>query len=71
MDFNVPNLAKGTVIPDSVKLKEVEEMKEHQLKKQQFRHDWLIAIFSSLTGLITGAVSGVLASIIYNIIVGQ
>lgn len=41
-----------------------------KVKKQskQFRHDWLVAVFSTLTSLLTGAIAGVLASIIYNLI---
>ena len=70
-EFKIPDIASGKVVPPSVAIKHMEEEKEDDNHKRQFRHEWFIAIFSSLTGLITGAISGVLASIIYNEIISK
>lgn len=57
----VPNFATGAVIPNGVLEVQLKEAKEAALRKKQFRHDWMIACFSS----VTGAIFGFLASLIF------
>ncbi len=71
MKFKVPDVAAGKIAPPYVAIKQMEEEKEVENQKRQFRHEWYIAVFSTLTSLITGAISGVLASIIYNVIINK
>lgn len=57
-----PKLAKGTAIPESVLIEqELKELKREYERKRQFRHDWLIATFSA----VSGAIFGFLTSLIF------
>lgn len=58
---SIPKLALGVVEPDEAKYLRFKEAKEEELRKKQFRHDWLLACFSS----VTGAVFGLGASVIF------
>lgn len=58
--MQIPKMAKGTVIPTSVYVKEMNEAKAKAERKTQFRHDWAIAIFS----LIGGGIMGVITSLV-------
>lgn len=60
-EFNIPDIARGTVIPPKIekmileeeqKQEEKEDDRKWELKKErrQFRHDWMIAIFSAFAG---------------------
>ncbi len=60
-DFEMPEFAKGSVIPHSVIEKEFKEAKEAELRKRQYRHDWKITIF----GTLGGAVAGLITSLIF------
>lgn len=53
---------------NNVMMQSFKSFEDAKLQKKQFKHDWMIAICSSLTGIITGAIAGVIASIIYNAI---
>ncbi len=58
----IPELAKGTAIPQNMLAeKELRELKQEYERKRQFRHDWLIATFSA----VSGAVFGFLTSLIF------
>lgn len=57
---NIPSIARGAVIPTSIAIKEMEEAKAKALRKQQYRHDWAIAIF----GVLGGALAGFITTII-------
>lgn len=59
----VPNLAKGTSIPlQTGKLEEeIKSAKEEQIRKEGYRHNWKVAVFSSLFG----SISGFLASLLF------
>lgn len=54
-----PRLAEGKSLP--VMEYEIKLMKEEYERKRQFRHDWLIATFSA----ISGALFGFLTSLIF------
>lgn len=61
MNFDkIPNMAKGTIIPNSIIEQQLKEAKEKELRKQQWRHDFRVALFST----VAGGISGVLTSLI-------
>lgn len=60
MDFKLPEMSKGTIIPDGVIEQQIKEAKEKELRKQQWRHDFRVALFS----VIAGGISGLLTSAI-------
>jgi hypothetical protein len=62
MSDNFPKLATGEKLPLGLEEQIYKMQRDEELRKQQFRHDWMIACFSS----ITGALFGLIASIIYN-----
>ncbi len=57
----IPDLANGKE-PDEARYLRFKEAKEEELRKKQFRHDWMIACFSG----VTGAIFGLITSILYN-----
>ena len=57
----IPNIAKGTAIPESIELLQLEKEQQEYERKREFRHDWLIASFS----IVTGTISGLLGSLIF------
>ena len=58
--ISIPQLATRHFIPASLEAKILEEEKEEELRKKQFRHDWLIAIFSTIGGAIAGFVTSLI-----------
>lgn len=60
MDFKIPEMAKGTVVPISVLEQQLKEAKEKELRRQQWRHDFRVALFSA----VAGGISGILTSLI-------
>lgn len=60
MDFEIPNIARGTVIPNGIQEAWIKEAKEKEALKKQRRHDFLIATY----GIIGGIISGVISSLI-------
>lgn len=58
---NIPRLAKGTDMPASLAMLEMKKAEERALRKKQYRHDWLIALF----GVLGGSVAGFLTSLIF------
>lgn len=58
--MDIPEMAKGTVIPAGVQQKILEEAREAERLKAQRRHDFVIATY----GIIGGLISGVLSSLI-------
>lgn len=59
---DIPPIANGTVLPDSVQRKLLEEEKEKNAIKKQHRHDFIVAAFNAV---IAGIVS-LVVSILYN-----
>lgn len=63
MNFpDIPPIANGTILPDSVQRKILEEEKEKNDIKKQHRHDFIVATFNAV---IAGIVS-LIVSILYN-----
>lgn len=56
----IPDLARGTAIPDGVQELWIKEAKERDALRKQRRHDLLIASY----GIVGGIVSGVASSLI-------
>lgn len=50
MDFKLPEMSKGTVIPNGVIEQQLKEAKGKELRKQQWRHDYRVALFSATIG---------------------
>lgn len=55
-----PFLANGTVIPTSILEAEIREAKEKQALKEQRRHDFLVAAFGIIGGIISGTASSLI-----------
>ncbi len=51
---DIPPIAKGTAIPNGILEQQIKEAKEKELRKQQWRHDFRIALFSVVSGGIAG-----------------
>lgn len=49
-----PNIANGSVVPYSVLEQQLKEAKEKELRKQQWKHDFRVALFSAVIGGFTG-----------------
>lgn len=67
-DFNnvnipeMPKLAKGSSLPQMNALAEAEfqQLKQERERKKQFRHDWLIASFSAVSGAVFGFITSLI-----------
>lgn len=60
MDFKLPEMSKGTIIPDGVIEQQIKEAKEKELRKQQWRHDFRVALFSAVAGGIAGVITSLI-----------
>lgn len=56
----IPPIAKGTFIPDGIQEFWLKEAKEKEALKKQRRHDFLVATY----GIVGGIISGVATSLI-------
>lgn len=54
MDFKLPEISKGTIIPNGIVEQQLKEAKEKELRKQQWRHDYRVALFSAAIGGLFG-----------------
>ena len=45
-----PSMANGSIVPHSVLEQQIKEAKEKELRKQQWRHDFRVALFSAVIG---------------------
>ncbi|MBO5282081.1 MAG: hypothetical protein J6B43_02975 [Lachnospiraceae bacterium] len=61
-DIDIPSIAKGTILPDSVYLKEIEEAKAKDAIRKQHKHDYFVAAFNATIA----AVISLIVSILYN-----
>ena len=59
-NFPIPEIAKGTVIPTGIQTQQIKEAKEKEALRQQRKHDFLIATY----GIVGGIISGVASSLI-------
>jgi hypothetical protein len=55
-----PNMANGSIVPHSVLEQQIKEAKEKELRKQQWRHDFRVALFSAAVGGFTGFLATVI-----------
>lgn len=60
-NIETPKIAHGKVIPYGIIEADLKAEKEKALRKQQYRHDWLIAIF----GVLGGGVMGFITSLVF------
>ena len=60
MGFKLPNMAKGTLIPNGIIEQQIKEAKEKADIKKQHRHDFFIATY----GIVGGFASGIISSLI-------
>lgn len=56
-NFPIPEIAKGTVVPNGILEQQIKEAKEKELHKKQWRHDFRIALFSVISGAVAGFIS--------------
>lgn len=59
-NFPIPEITKGTIIPDGIKMQLLKEAKEKEALCQQRKHDFLIATY----GIVGSIISGVTSSLI-------
>ena len=57
MDFKIPEIAKGTIVPHAVLEQQLKEAKEKELRRQQWKHDFHVALFSAAIGGLVGFIS--------------
>lgn len=57
---DIPSIAQGTVIPNGIQELWLREAKEKEALKQQRRHDFLIATYGIIGGLISGVASSLI-----------
>ena len=60
MDFKLPEMSKGTIIPNGIIEQQLKEAKEKELRKQQWRHDFRVALFSAAAGGIAGDITSLI-----------
>lgn len=56
----IPEIAKGTVIPAGIQMQQLKEAKEKETLRQQRKHDFLIATYGIVGGIISGVVSSLI-----------
>lgn len=59
-DIPIPEIAKGTILPYGIQIQQIQEAKEKETLRQQRKHDFLIATY----GIVGGIISGVASSLI-------
>lgn len=60
MDFKLPEMSKGTIIPNGIANQQLKESKEEELHKQQRKHDYLVTILGGISGAIFGLITSVI-----------
>lgn len=60
MDFKLPEISKGTIISNGITEQQLKEAKEKELCKQQWRHDFRVALFSAVAGGIAGVITSLI-----------
>lgn len=58
--MKLPNISKGTVMPSGIQDSFLSEEKEQEAIRKQRRHDFLIATYGIIGGIIGGAISSIL-----------
>ena len=60
MDFEIPDITRGAVIPAAIQEAWIKEAKEKEALRKQRRHDFLIATYGIIGGIISGLVSSLI-----------
>lgn len=60
MDFKLPEMSKVTIIPNGIAEQQLKEAKKKELRKQQWRHDFRVALFSAVAGGIAGVITSLI-----------
>lgn len=68
MNFKLPEMSKGTIIPNGITEQQLKEAKEKELRKQQWRHDFHVALFSTVAGGIAGIVTSLIVLYIQGVL---
>lgn len=58
----IPEISKGTIIPNGIIQQQIKEAKEKELRKQQWRHDFRVALFSATVGGVVGFFTSLIAT---------
>jgi hypothetical protein len=64
IDMKKPSIANGSVVPHSALEQQIKEAKEKELRKQQWRHDFRVALFSAVVGGFTGFLATVITQML-------
>lgn len=62
--MQLPSLPRGSVIPNSSSISEIEKIIQENKIKEERIHDYKIAIFSTISGGIAGFISSMLVWLI-------
>lgn len=60
MDFKLPDIAAGKVVPDELRVDWLKEAREKAAAKEQHKHDFVVAAFGIAGGLVSGVVSSLI-----------
>ena len=60
MDFKLPDIAAGKVVPDELRVDWLKEAREKAAAKEQCKHDFVVAAFGIAGGLVSGVVSSLI-----------
>lgn len=64
MDFKLPEMSKGTIIPNGIIEQQLKEAKEKELRKQQWRHDYRVSLFSATIGALFGFIASLITMLV-------
>lgn len=53
--IDIPDIAKGTVLPDSILMQQINEAKEKDAIRKQRKHDFAVATYSAVIAAIVSA----------------
>ena len=59
-----PNMANGSIVSHSVLEQQIKEAKEKELRKQQWQHDFRVALFSAVVGGFAGFLATVITQML-------
>lgn len=60
MDFKLPDIAAGKVVPDELQVEWLKEARVTTAAKEQRKHDFIVAAFGIAGGLVSGVVSSLI-----------
>ncbi len=62
--FEIPAIARGTVIPHEMQRLHLEQERRAAEKKADRRHDWAVAITSAIIGAVAGGLVGYISALL-------